>query len=294
MTKLSRRGLNRRDTPDRPDQASRGAAAVDVEGVATAMPRDSGQAASASAIILTKGTACPAEGAVANEFGEVWRQFEERARTKPSLAARLRGAPATSDYLVFLIALDREPAVAVAARRIQACLDLPYVNPVPRAALHITIQSVGYRDELTLEQQAALVERGAPVMAGLAPFEATIGGANSFDVAAFLEVHDGGALREARAKLRAALPWLAEDGRDPLVRDGLDIYLPHVSIAYYNCEADARGAVTALAPHRHDCVAQVRVASVKLVAVRLPLSPRGPRYRVEECVRLGRRGPRRH
>lgn len=214
-------------------------------------------------------------------FEQAWRQFEERPRTKPSLAARLSGTAATSDYLIYLIALDREPAVAEAACRLQARLAFPYVNPVPRTALHITVQSVDHRDRLAPEQQAALVERAAPAFASLAPFDVTIGGANSFDVAAILEVHDGGALHDLRAKLRAALPWLADEGRDPFVRGGLDTYLPHVSIAYYNAEADAQGAVAALAPHRHEVVAKVRVASARLVAARLPLSPRGPRYRLE-------------
>ena len=224
-----------------------------------------------------------------NEFEEAWQRFQARPWTKPSLAARLPDAAATSDYLVYLIALDHEPAVAQAARRLQARLDFPYVNPVPRAALHVTVQSVGYREQLTAEQQSALVERAVPVLSSLEPFEAAIGGANSFDVAAFLEVHDGGVLRDVRAKLRAALPWLAEDGRDVLVRGGRDIYLPHVSFAYYNGEADAQGVVAALARHRHEVVAKVRVASAKLVAVRLPLSPKGPRYRLQTSFPLGGR-----
>ena len=137
------------------------------------------------------------------------------------------------------------------------------------------------------ERQATLVEGAKPVFADIGPFDVTIGGPNSFDVAAFLEVHDGGALRDTRAKLRSALPWLAEGARDLLVRDGLDVYLPHVSIAYYNAEADARAVVAALTPHRHDVVARFEVASVGLVAVRLPLSRRGPRYRVEASFPLG-------
>jgi 2'-5' RNA ligase len=245
------------------------------------MPRDTGQATSVSAIILASSLACAAEGDVTSEFEQAWTRFEERPRTKPSLAARLSGTIATSDYLVYLIALDGEPAVAEAASHLQARLAFPYVNPVPPAALHITVQSVGYREELSAERQAALVERAAPVLASLAPFDVTIAGANSFDVAAILEVHDGGAIRDARAKLRTALPWLAEEGSDPLVRGGCDAYLPHVSIAYYNAEADAEGIVAALTPHRRDVVAKVRVASARLVAVRLPLAPKGPRYRVE-------------
>ena len=203
------------------------------------------------------------ESAVASGFEEAWRRFEDRPRTKPSLAARLPKATTSPDYLVYLIALDSEPAVAEAACRLQSLLRLPYVNPVPQAALHVTVQSLGYREGLTLEQQATLIEGAKPVFADIGPFDVTIGGPNSFDVAAMLEVHDGGALRDTRAKLRAALPWLAEGGRDLLVRDGLDVYLPHVSIAYYNAEADAQAVVEALAPHRHEVVARVRVASVE-------------------------------
>ncbi len=229
----------------------------------------------------------PAEGNVTEEFEETWRRFEERPQTKPSLAAQLADGVTASDHLVYLIALDHEPAVAKAARQLQARLDFPFVNPVPRNALHITVQSVGNRDKLTVEQQAALAERAAPVLERLAPFDVTIGGANSFDVAAFLEVHDGGAIREARATLRAALPWLAEEGSDPLVSGDCDAFLPHVSIAYYNAEADAAGVVAALAPHRHDVVARVQVRAARLVAVRLPLAPRGPWHRLEASFPFG-------
>ena len=225
-------------------------------------------------------------------FEEAWQRFAAMPRTKPSLAARPPSDIAGSDYLVFLIALDHEPAVAEAAGGLQARLDLPYVNPVPPTALHITVQNVGPREALSAMRRSALVERAGRVLARLAPFEVTIGGANSFDVAAFLEVHDGGVLRDARAELRAALPWLAEGEFDPLVRGGEDVYLPHVSIAYYNAEANAPEVVAALAAHRHETVARVRVESASLVAVRLPLSPTGLHYRFEASFQLGARGRR--
>jgi 2'-5' RNA ligase len=226
------------------------------------------------------------EGAVSSTFAEAWRLFEDRPRTKPSLAVGRSDVSDSTDYLIYLISLDQEPAVADAASQLQSGLTFPYVSPVPGDALHITVQSVGYRDRLTTEQQGQLVEEAAAVFESLAPFEAKVGGANSFDVAAFLEVHDGGVLRTARARLRAALPWLATEGRDPLVRDGFDIYLPHVSIAYYNAEADAREAVAALSAHREEVVAKVRIETVKLVAVRLPVLPTGVRATVEATFPL--------
>jgi 2'-5' RNA ligase len=189
-----------------------------------------------------------------------------------------------------MVSLSAEEKLAQAVLSLQRELDLPIVEPVARPALHVTVQGVDFVEKLTPEQVAAMAAKGRKVLSGFAPFTLDIRNANSFSVAAFFEAHDGGAVREIRARLREAMPWLAEGGRDPFVRDGVDHFLPHVSVAYYRADSPNTQVVKALRRRRRLEVTKVVVTEVRLARVPPPGTPDRWRWPAEAVFGLGQ-GP---
>ncbi|MBA2248085.1 MAG: hypothetical protein H0W23_08150, partial [Chloroflexia bacterium] len=80
-----------------------------------------------------------------------------------------------------------------------ALAGFPFVRLHPDAFLHIPIQELGFvtdtpeqRDELTLPRLREFISLAEHPVMDFPRFEITLGGANSFVDAAFLDVHDGG------------------------------------------------------------------------------------------------------
>lgn len=224
---------------------------------------------------------------LSREFQTTWREFQQPGGVVNSLASWAAGTPRGARYLTYLIPVGLDPRVGEAVSSVQRALGYPFVEPVQLPALHITVQGVDFRDRLSPEQQTALRVAGAQALAEAEPFAVAIRNANSFGDAAILEVHDGGAIRDLRARLRRALPWLAEEDRDRLVRDGRDTFLPHISIAYYNAESPSRPIALALQRFRRLEVAELRVGGVQLVSAPILEAAGHMNWSVEATLELG-------
>jgi hypothetical protein len=87
-----------------------------------------------------------------------------------------------------------------------------------------------------------------------------MGGVNSFQDAAFLEVHDGGAAARLHQRLLelAAVPRISRFA-----------YLPHSTIAHYTASAPAIGLAERLAAWRDAPFGRFRAAEVEIVTLRL-------------------------
>jgi hypothetical protein len=85
-------------------------------------------------------------------------------------------------------------------------------------------------------------------------------------MAAILRADEGGMVRRIRAALRGAFPAWTGIQQDPMVREGKDTWLPHMSLAYYNTEHDNRAVVDALAPFRDVLIAEMFVQQVQLIS----------------------------
>lgn len=224
-----------------------------------------------------------------NRFQRAWRHFVRGGKVATTFASWEANWPRRSHYLSYVISLAANPKnqpVIEAVREIQRDLQLPYVTLVPPKALHVSVQGVDFLESLTPEQARALVVEGEKALRGATPFTLRIRNANSFPVAAFLEAHDHESILDLRARLRAALPWLADEGRDPFVRHGRDEFLPHLSIGYYEADLDNKLVVEALRKHRRREVGEVEVTSVQLVRVPKPTVVNRWRWPVEATFEL--------
>lgn len=114
---------------------------------------------------------------------------------------------------------------------------LPFVRLHPDHFLHITLQELGFisdrpsgPDEITQARIEEFVSGASAALADAVPFDIRLGGANSFQDAAFLDVHDRGQCSRMHSRLRelAAVPSQPRFA-----------YVPHTTIAHYTQDGGA-------------------------------------------------------
>ena len=211
---------------------------------------------------------------------EAYRRVWQRFRTYQRLSD---GRHDTTDWRghegVYAGCVVRVPAAPLqpALGEFQQVLStFPFLRVHPDGFLHVMLQELGFvcpkpgrRDEISPARFDEFVTAAAAAIPAIAPFEMTLGGANSFQDAAFLDVHDRGRCARLHARLRdlAAIP---STPRFP--------YLPHVTVAHYTADVPVDGLPAAIAPSRDRRFGSFPVTEVEIVTLRLdepypPLEP---------------------
>ena len=211
---------------------------------------------------------------------EAYRRVWQRFRTFERLAD---GRHDTADWRshegVYAICVVRVPSATIrpAVDPCRAALaGYPFVRVHPDHFLHVSLQELGFvcdepgrPDEITPARLEEFATAAAGPIAEHAPFEIALGGVNSFQDAAFLDVHDRGRC----ARLHHRLFELAAVPRAPRFA-----YLPHVTIAHYIADAPIGDLVATLARWRDVRFGTFRATQVEIVTLRLdepypPLEP---------------------
>lgn len=132
--------------------------------------------------------------------------------------------------------------IRVPARLLQPSLDelrfglsnYPWIRVHPDHFIHITLQELGFLcdrptrpDEISTERVEEFVTGATGAFRDAGQFDIRLGGANSFQDAAFLDVHDRGQCSRMHTRLReiAAIPTQPKYA-----------YVPHSTIAHYTEE----------------------------------------------------------
>jgi 2'-5' RNA ligase len=121
---------------------------------------------------------------------------------------------------------------------------LPGLDLVPFEWLHLTVQPVGFADEVgagDLERIVAAVGRRC---AALAPLRLTLGPAQLQAEGVWLPVAPAAAVRRVRAAVRAGIAEVWGAARVP---EGAGRFTPHVSLAYSNTDGPDDPFAAALA-----------------------------------------------
>jgi 2'-5' RNA ligase len=105
---------------------------------------------------------------------------------------------------------------------------LPGLDLIPARWLHLTTQGIGFTDEVSEEEVAAVLEASAERLRGFPAQRATLGPARVTPEAILLDVAPADALSAIRRELRQAISGVL--GRARL--SGGDEWMPHVSLAY--------------------------------------------------------------
>lgn len=139
-------------------------------------------------------------------------------------------------FYTFHVTFEDAPEAAKLAGYYRRALDLPTLDPVPDEGLHLTMQGIGFTDEVTEAEVNAIVEAARARLAGLAPFDLTLGPADADPEAVMLQVAPWTPLEQVRAAVRSAIGDVWGHIRVP---DRADGFTPHVSVAYSGADAPA-------------------------------------------------------
>jgi 2'-5' RNA ligase len=167
---------------------------------------------------------------------------------------------------VYVCARIPEDALSPAYDELVATLSaFSFARPVPRSFLNITLQELGYltersasRDEITNEWLDEFIQQAAVPIQSFSPFDVTLGGANSFVDAAFVDVHDNGWLSRIHVRL---LDFVSQP---PSMRYA---YLPELIVAQYVEVAPVKSLVRKLTPFRDATFGSFRVSHIDIMRV---------------------------
>lgn len=128
-------------------------------------------------------------------------------------------------------------------------LDLSGLDLIPDQWLHLTMQGVGFVDEVDQADVDQLVQVAQAKLAIIEPFTVSLGSAVVDDEVVRLEVVPAEPVQQLRLRLRDAIAEVRSPDGVPEEAEG---FVPHVSLAYSNSEGDMEpilAAVSAVSPH---------------------------------------------
>jgi 2'-5' RNA ligase len=157
-----------------------------------------------------------------------------------------------------------QPALSELRDALAAC---PFVRIHPDQFLHVMLQEIGFvcdrprgRDEWSAGRLEEYVVAATGAVAEATPFDLRLGGANSFQDAVFLDVHDRGACARLHTRFHdlAAVPIVPRFA-----------FLPHTTIAHYTEEGPIGSLPATIARFRDRRFGTFVVSQIEVVTLRL-------------------------
>ncbi len=168
-------------------------------------------------------------------------------------------------YLTWYITFDADSQVTSYVQEFQRALPFPYLDPVPADGVHMTIQGVGFADEVTDADVAQIAEQAQARCADLAPVDLAIGPIAAYQGGTFLRATPWSPLTRLRDRLRQAIGTGRSDSQVPA--EPLR-FKPHISVAYCNRAVPATDLAQAVRHLRSRSPLQIKVHDVDLVLLR--------------------------
>ena len=147
------------------------------------------------------------------------------------------GRIALTWHLVFP---DSTPLARHVAAYQRAFDGLPGVDPVPAEWLHLTVQAIGWADEIPAATVSAVVDAVRARVSALAPFDLVFDRPTIYGEAAAIRSDPATPVARLRETVRAGLRDVLGDDGVPTAPEQARGFLPHVTIAYSRVDADAR------------------------------------------------------
>jgi 2'-5' RNA ligase len=194
------------------------------------------------------------------------------------------GRIALTWHLVFP---DSTPLARHAAAYQRAFDGLPGVDPVPAEWLHLTVQAIGWADEIPAATVSAVVDAVRARVSTLAPFDLVFDRPTIYGEAAAIRSDPDAPVARLRETVRAGLLDVLGDDGVPTAPEQARGFLPHVTIAYSRVDADGAPYAAALAGVVRPPTT-VPVTEVTLIRQERLLAPHWQyRWTVEAVAQLG-------
>lgn len=169
---------------------------------------------------------------------------------------------------VFAVCIYKIPASALQPdleRLRQELSTVPGLRLHPDHFLHVSLQELGFVtddpsrvDEISPVALEELVSNAVGPISERAPFSVRLGGANSFQDAPFLEVHDNGNSSRVHQRLFDVLIHQ---------RPSEFAYLPHVTLGHYTEPGPATAAIDVLSHWRSTDFGEFRVTEIEIATL---------------------------
>lgn len=194
------------------------------------------------------------------------------------------GRIALTWHLVFP---DSTPLARHVAAYQRAFDGLPGIDPVPAEWLHLTVQAVGWADEIPATTVSAVVAAVRARVSTLAPFDLVFDRPTIYGEAAAIRSDPDAPVARLRETVRAGLRDVLGDDGVPTAPEQARGFLPHVTVAYSRVDADVAPYAAALAGVVRPPTT-VPVTEVTLIRQERLLAPHWQyRWTVEAVAQLG-------
>jgi 2'-5' RNA ligase len=188
-----------------------------------------------------------------------WRPGWSEGRRVYTFHVTFRDADATVDGGADLRRLAAEHQARLAAAP-------PGLDPVPLEWLHLTMQNVGFADEVGEERLRQVAATATAACAALAPFELTFAGAIVSREAVMLLPAPPDPVAHLREALRGAIGAVLGVEAVTTSPEQVRGFRPHVSVAYANADGPAQAYEEAVAAAPALAPASVRVRAATLMS----------------------------
>ncbi|MDG4838389.1 2'-5' RNA ligase family protein [Micromonospora sp. WMMD967] len=173
------------------------------------------------------------------------------------------GWRADRQFYTWHLTFEHQPELHHLVADLQRQLTLPGLDLVPLDGLHLTMQGLGFTDEVTNTDVAAVVAETRRRCAGLPPLELMLGPVDPDAEGIGLLVRPWDRLEDLRATIRGAIGAVWQT-----VPEAPDGFRPHVTIAY-SCGQEPTGPIrTRLNNLLHRQPARVTIRQASLIALR--------------------------
>lgn len=142
-----------------------------------------------------------------------------------------------------------------------ALAELPSIDPIPTQWLHLTLQGIGFKDEVDRGDVDRIVAAAEKRCAELQPFTVTIGPAHVDPESIQMPARPLEPVANLRLAIRAAIGDVWGPDNVPELEDG---FRAHVSLGYSNSARPAESVDDSLRRHAEH-MSEVTISSVSLI-----------------------------
>ncbi|MCP9211449.1 2'-5' RNA ligase family protein [Streptomyces sp. NEAU-Y11] len=165
-------------------------------------------------------------------------------------------------YTWHLTVGDQPDVQRYAAVYRDALAHLPGLDPIPDQWLHLTMQGLGFINEVDEHEVQAITAAAQSRLADLPPLELNLTDVTVTPEAVLAPAQPADAVTAVRNTIRAAIAdvW-------PSIPEAPDGFRPHVSIAYSNAQAPAEPVYQALSTVNTAPATAARIAAADLIVI---------------------------